>query len=143
MRFTLSLFLEVQQLILCKGGNYIKFKDVSQKQRYLHFIFGAIDELSSTVKDKEKQQMWAEITMLAHAKLLYGIDEAILACESYGRTGNEELHSAGEKGYFAMNNFLLAAIGKISKEDFVRNSTMEMYDVVTQYQSICVEKKLC
>jgi len=130
--YHLSLFLQTQRQMMPTEGNKFIFKNDDQRRRYINFIFGAIDQLSRTIKGEERRQIWAETSMLAHATLTYPVDDALSACQVYGQTGNSELHTAGERGFNAMNTYILASVGRASKEEFSRSST-EMYDVVSQY----------
>lgn len=130
--YHLSLFLQTQQLLMRTDGNKVIFNNDDQRSRYINFVFGAIDQLSRTIKGEERREIWAETAMLAHATLTYPVDDALSACKVYGQTGNSELHTAGERGFYAMNTYILASAGRASKEEFSRSST-EMHDVVTQY----------
>lgn len=130
--YHMGLFLKTQHLLMPKHNDKLRFSDDGQRMRYLFFIFGAIDQLSKTVKDDDDKQMWAETSMLAHATITYPVDEAIAACKMYGRTGDSELDMAGERGFYAMNTFILASVERATKEEF-NLSTTEMYDVVTRY----------
>lgn len=130
--YHLSLFLQTQQIMMQTDGNKIIFKNDGQRSRYINFVFGAIDQLSRTIKGEERREIWAETSMLAHATLTFPVDDALSACKVYGQAGSSELHTAGERGFYAMNTYILASVGRASKEEFSRSST-EMYDVVTQY----------
>lgn len=125
----LDLFMQSQELLLLLGGSKPSFASEREKLRYMHFVFGAIDQLSRTIKNEERSELWSMTTSLARAALLFGVDDAMSHVEIYGRSGDSELHSAGERGWRAMHTYIRSAIGKASEEDF-RMSCTELAAVV-------------
>lgn len=125
----LELFLHAQELLLVRGRQKPAFANDREKLRYLHFVLGAIDQLSRTVKDEERSELWAMTTSMARAVLLFPAEEAMRYVYSYGQTGDLELRTAGEKGWKAMHTYILNAVGKASKDDF-RKSCTELFYVV-------------
>lgn len=125
----LGLFLQAQEMLLNMGGTKLSFRDEAEKLRYLHFVLGAVDQLSRTIKDEERRELWGMTTSLARIMLLFGVDDAMRHFESYSQTGDLELHKAGERGWQAMRTYILSAVGKASQEDFQKSCT-ELFWVV-------------
>lgn len=128
----LGLFLQAQEMLLNMGGTKPSFRNEAEKLRYLHFVLGAVDQLSRTIKDEERSEFWGMTTSLARAALLFGVDgvdDAIRHLESYGQTGDPELHKAGERGWQAMRTYILRVVEKAPQEDF-QKSCAELFRVV-------------
>ena len=125
----LGLFLQAQEMLLAVGGTSPSFVNEREKLRYLHFVLGAIDQLSRTINDEQRQELWSTTTSVARAALLFGVEDAIKHLDSYGRSGDPELHRAGERGWQAMRTYILNAVGKASEDDFTK-SCMELFRVV-------------
>jgi hypothetical protein len=125
----LDLFLHTQELLLSIGSNTPTFVNEREKLRYLHFVFGAIDQLSRTIEDEERAELWAMTTSMARAVLLFGLDDAMEHLKSYGRTGDAELHEAGGRGWQAMHTYILNSVGKASRDGF-QKSCAELFTVV-------------
>jgi len=149
----LNLFLQAQEILITMGQGEPKFNDKREKLRYLHFMFGAIDQLSRTIKDDKRAELWWTITSTARASLILGVndafsekkrnghtddaeaslqrgvDDAFSEWERYGNTDDTELMDAGKRGYFAMQTYILNAIGKCTPEEF-RQSCTELFSVV-------------
>lgn len=123
------LFLDAQELMLAMGGKKPSFANEREKLRYLHFVLGAIDQLSRTIKDEERSGLWSWTASTAQAILLFPALEATKHYVSYGRTGDPELHRAGERGWNAMRMYILSAVGKASESDFQKSCT-ELFYVV-------------
>ena len=125
----LRLFLDAQKLILTAGGMAPSFSSEREKLRYFHFVLGAVDQLSRTIKDEERSELWSYTASIAQAILLFPALEGTKHYMSYGQTGDPELHKAGERGWNAMRTYILNAIGKASENDF-RKSCTELFYVV-------------
>lgn len=125
----LGLFLQAQEMLLTMDETSLSFSNEGEKIRYLHFVLGAIDQLSRTIKDEQRQELWSTTTSLARAALLFGVDDAVKHLDSYGRSGDSELHKAGERGWQAMRTYILNVVGKASDDDF-RKSCLELFLVV-------------
>lgn len=55
----LNLFLRAQELLLTMGGTKkLSLTNEKEKLRYLHFVLGAIDQLSRTIRDQERRELW-------------------------------------------------------------------------------------
>lgn len=54
--YHLSLFLQTQRLMMQNVDNKVFFKNDGQRNRYINFIFGAIDQLSRTIKGDERRK---------------------------------------------------------------------------------------
>lgn len=116
---TFELFLAAQELMPREESNgKLLFSSEEQKLRYLHFKFGAIDRLSRAIQDQHKATYWQYVSFGVHAHLLYGIDDATGIIKSYGRTGDNKLHSSGEAGWNAMGTWINSAIGNVSEQEF-------------------------
>jgi len=124
----LRLFLDAQELVLTTGGMAPLFKSEKEKLRYLHFVFGAIDQLSRTIKDEGRSELWFWIASIVQELSLFPFLGG-KHYESYGQTGDLELHKAGERGWNAMRTYILSAVGKASKSEF-RKSCTELFYVV-------------
>jgi hypothetical protein len=118
----LQRFLMIQELPLGEGKPQALFTDEQEKARYIHFVFGAIDLLSRTIKDEKRSELWAMTTSMGRAAVLFGIDEALNHVESFGRTDNKSLEAASKSGWDAMRIFLLGLNDKASKEDTLKNA---------------------
>jgi hypothetical protein len=118
----LQRFLMIQELPLGEGKPQALFTDEQEKARYIHFVFGAIDLLSRTIKDEKRSELWAMTTSMGRAAILFGIDEALNHVESFGRTDNKSLEAASKSGWDAMRIFLLGLNDKASKEDTLKNA---------------------
>jgi len=53
------LFLDAQELMLAMAVKKPSFANEREKLRYLHFVLGAIDQLSRTIKDEERSGSWS------------------------------------------------------------------------------------
>ena len=129
----LESFLTVQEMLLRGGESKVSFADEKEKTRYIHFVFGAIDQLSRTIKDEKRSELWGMTTSIGRATVLFGIDEALDHVESFGRTGDDSIEAATKSGWTAMRNFILALNGKVSKEDDLKNS-LSLFKVVREQE---------
>jgi len=130
----LELFLEIQEPLLtsCQGG--LLFTDEMQRFRYFHFVLGAIDQLSRTIKDKGRSELWAMGTSIGRELALFSEGDAekytgTKYIDSYGRTDYPELYSAGKRGWYAMRTYILYAVGKVTKGEFLKSCTELSYVV--------------
>lgn len=129
----LNLFLRAQEFLLTMGEARLSFANEREKLRYFHFVLGAIDQLSRRIKDERRAELWGMTTYMARAAVLFGAQDAVRHLESYGRSGDDELHKAGERGWMAMRTYILSAVGKASEEDFQKSCT-ELIAVVRGWE---------
>ena len=127
----LKNFLMTQELLLGEGKPHASFANEQEKTRYIHFVFGAIDLLSRTIKDENRSYLWGMATSQGRAAVLFGIDEALDQVESYGHTDDTSLEAASKSGRVAMHNFILGLNGKIPQEDLTKNS-LSLFKIVRE-----------
>lgn len=125
----LDHFLEAQQLLLRGLDGRLQFDNLREKLKYVHFVWGAADMLSKSIRDEKRAETWCYVTMIARAGMVIGIDDAMNELDRYGKPADTELMDAGKRGYFAMHKFILNAIGKCSDEEF-RHACMELFAVL-------------
>lgn len=122
----LDQFLIIQRALFSGGEDKPRFKSERERLLYVNFVLGAVDQLSRTINDEEKSQMWFFSTALAQASLVCPVDDAIDSCRNYGQTGDPDLQEAGRRGWVAMQTYIMNCLGKVSSEDF-KASCMQMY----------------
>ncbi len=110
-------FKLAQQLLVSGGKENIDFKDEKAKLKYLHFMVGAIDQLSRTINDSERSEQWFYLQSLAVGANLYLPSELEQHISSYGNP-NSDLYEIGQKGWEAMNTYILSSVGEKSNEEF-------------------------
>jgi uncharacterized membrane protein len=110
-------FKLAQQLLVSGRQNDIYFKNEKAKLKYLHFMMGAIDQLSRTISDPKRSELWFHLQSLAVGANLYSPDELERHLSNYGNP-NSDMYEIGQKGWEAMNTYILSAVGKKSSEEF-------------------------
>lgn len=125
----MNLFLQAQELPVSMGKREPSFENKREKLKYVHFMAGAADQLSRTIKEEERAQAWWMTPSMLHASFQLGMDEAMDELTRYGRTDDAELKDAGKRGYFAMQTYMLSAVGKRSPDEFSKSCT-ELFAVV-------------
>ncbi len=124
----LRIFMTAQEPLLRQDGN-LKLNSERARLLYLHFVGGAADRLSRTIRDQNRSDLWWHIATLCYATGVFGHDIAVRRLERYGSSGDPVLQAAITRGAEAMNVFILASINKVSEADF-KGSCMELYRVV-------------
>lgn len=119
----LDHFLGVQQLLLRDLDGRLRLESPREKLKYVHFVWGAADILSKSIKDEKRAEAWCYTTMVVRANMVIGMDDVLSELDCYGKPADAELMDAGRRGYFAMHKFILKAVGKCSEEDFRRACT--------------------
>jgi len=114
-------FKLAQQLLVSGGKDSIDFKDEKAKLKYLHFMVGAIDQLSRTINDSERSEQWFYLQSLAVGANLYSPNDLEQHISSYGNP-NSDLYEIGQKGWEAMNIYILSSVGEKSSEEFTISS---------------------
>ena len=114
-------FKLAQQLLVSGGKENIDFKDEKAKLKYLHFMVGAIDQLSRTINDSERSEQWFYLQSLAVGANLYQPSELEQHISSYGNSSSD-LYEVGQKGWEAMNTYILSSVGEKSNEEFTISS---------------------
>lgn len=127
--YFLDHFLEAQELLLRGHDGRLQLDSPREKLKYVHFVWGAVDMLSKSIKDEKRAEEWCYMTMVVRAGMVMGMDDAIQELDRYGKPIDTELMNAGKRGYFAMHKIVLKAIGKCSDEDF-RHACTELLAVL-------------
>lgn len=125
----LRIFMTAQEPLLRQDGN-LNLNSERARLLYLHFVGGAADRLSRTIKDQNRSDLWWHLATLCYATGVFGHDIAVRRLERYGSSSDPVLQAAITRGAEAMNVFLLASINKASEADF-KAACMELYAVVS------------
>lgn len=128
----LDHFLDAQQLLLRGLDGRLQLDSPREKLKYVHFVWGAADMLSKSIKDEKRAEEWCYMTMIVRASMVMGMDDAINELDRYGKPADTELMDAGKRGYFAMHKFILKAIGKCSDQDF-RHACTELLAILRNF----------
>lgn len=112
-------FKLAQQMLVSDGKGGVAFQDEKAKLKYLHFMVGAIDQLSRTINDSERSEQWFYLQSLAIGanNNLYSPSELEQHISGYGNP-NSDLYEIGQKGWEAMNTYILSSVGEKSSEEW-------------------------
>lgn len=132
----MGLFIKSQELLLFSGGEKNELLE-AEKAVYIHFIMGASDRISHTIKNKDDAERWWLIESMALAAGLYLPSETISdpdlvvsKLQSYGCSADPQLQSAGQRGWEAMSVAQSAVNdGEVSDAEY-QMSCLELFKVV-------------
>lgn len=125
----LDFFIEIQEHSLAPRTGVVEFHNNEERLRYFFFIVGSIKRLSHEIKSKENSERWLGNNAIAKAVHLFGPDDAMKHFQGYIDNSNPYLDSISERGWKAMEVYMLARIDKATKEEFIQAST-ELHMVV-------------
>jgi hypothetical protein len=126
--YVLELFLIAQKALIGGAGIPGGLRTDLERSKYLHFVVGAIDQLSHTIKDKSNADLWWTTNALGHAVGVFGA-AAEQWLEKYGDPDNVTLFQSSSRGAEAMRTFIMVSTDAVSEQDY-KSSCLEMFKVV-------------
>ena len=113
-------FRMTQELLVSGGMDTIPFSNEKAKMKYLHFMVGAIDQLSRTISDDKRSEEWFYLQSLAIGVGIFQPEVMEKHISSYGRPDGE-FYDIGQKGWEAMRIYIMSSTGEVSEEEFQKS----------------------